>query len=79
MKIRYLTKKERSEAIKKGRQRHYDLEELFEILIVIICWKYRLNQEQIREILHIDMNRISRTAQKLEKFKKKKYGTKNLR
>lgn len=61
--------------IKRGRQRYYDLEELFEILIVVFCWKLDLTQEQIQEILHIDMSRISRTAKKLEKFKKeKRYG-----
>ena len=72
MTYRYLTKKERSEAVKRTKKRYYDLEELFEILIVIICWKYGLSQEQMRELLRIDISRISRTAKKLEKFKKQK-------
>lgn len=59
----------------KKEKRVYDIEELLEILIIVNLWHMKIGQREMAKILRIDPNRISRTAGKLEKFKKrKKYG-----
>lgn len=59
----------------RGKKRIYDIEELLEVLIIVNLWELGLTQEQMREVLRIDISSISRTAKKLNKFKKeKKYG-----
>jgi len=55
---------------KRNRARVYNIDELLEILIIVNLWELGLTQEQMREVLRIDISSISRTAKKLNKFKK---------
>lgn len=57
----------------KKDDRIYTTNELLEILIIVNLWRINLTQEQMREILRIDIGRISRTAKKLIKFINQNY------
>lgn len=59
--------------MKKG-ERVYETDELLEIMIIIRLWRMGMNQGEIAKFLRIDLSRVSRTAKKLEKFKKRKRG-----
>ena len=71
-------KKEKTEKIRDLERRIKELEKiqnLLEVVIVVFLWR-KFTQNQIRELLRIDISRISKVAQKLEKFRKQRFYSK---
>jgi len=71
-------KKEKKEKIRDLERRIKELEKiqnLLEVVIVVFLWR-KFTQNQIRELLRIDISRISKVAQKLEKFRKQRFYSK---
>ena len=51
------------------------IQNLLEVIMVVFLWR-KFTQNQIRELLRIDISRISKVAQKLEKFRKQRFYSK---